>query len=155
MGFVGPLDNQLLTFAWKITAVRVSLRNLLETVMASMLLNGDVDRDRNDWIALAQRYVWSRSQLSEQANNVVSLPFASDNGSGLGIAVKTYLDAVNDEREVTDALKTSIKQQEGKYNWFGQLRGGGQLTRSLDQAWKLWEAVSPKRGLAIDQADSS
>ncbi|KIX08256.1 uncharacterized protein Z518_02912 [Rhinocladiella mackenziei CBS 650.93] len=124
MGFVGPLDRQLLTFAWKITAVRTSLRDLLETVMTSMFLNGDVDRDREDWIGLAQR-----------------LPFASDNGSGLGIAVKTYLDAVNEEPEVTDALKTSIKQQEGKYNWFGQLKGGGNLTKSLDQAWKIWDAV--------------
>ena len=55
MGFVGPLDRQLLTFAWKITAVRTSLRDLLETVMTSMLLNGDVERDRDDWTALAQK----------------------------------------------------------------------------------------------------
>lgn len=77
-----------------------------------------------------------------QANPLFSLPFASDNGSGLGIAVKTYLDAVNEEPEVTDALKTSIKQQQQKYNWFRELRGGGNLTKSLDQAWKIWDAVS-------------
>ena len=42
-----------------------------------------------------------------------------------------------------NALKTSIKQQEGKYNWFGHLRGSsGALTKSLDQAWKIWDAVS-------------
>ena len=57
MGFVGPLDRQLLTFAWKITAVRTTLRELLETIMTSMLLNGDVDRDREDWIQLAQKFV--------------------------------------------------------------------------------------------------
>ena len=78
------------------------------------------------------------------ANLTFRLPFASDNGSGLGTAAKTYLDAVSnsDEAELTDALKTSIKQQEGKYNWFGQLRGSGHLTKSLDQAWKIWDAVS-------------
>ncbi|KAH0844481.1 hypothetical protein AYO21_00952 [Fonsecaea monophora] len=124
MGFVGPLDRQLLTYAWKISAVRTTLRDLLETIMTSMFLNGDVDRDREDWIALAQR-----------------LPFSSDNGSGLAIAVKTYLDAVSEEPEPTDALKTSIKQQEGKYNWFAQLRGSGYLTKSLDQAWKIWDAI--------------
>ncbi len=70
------------------------------------------------------------------------LAFATDNGSGLGIAVKTYLDAVSEEPEVTDALKASIKQQEGKYNWFHQLKGPGHLTKSLDQAWKIWDAVS-------------
>jgi hypothetical protein len=73
------------------------------------------------------------------------LPFASDNGSGNGIAAKTYLDAISEEPEVTNmnALKNSIKQQEGKYNWFGHLRGNsGSLTKSLDQAWKIWDAVS-------------
>ncbi|ETI21245.1 hypothetical protein G647_07590 [Cladophialophora carrionii CBS 160.54] len=124
MGFVGPLDRQLLTFAWKITAVRTTLRDLLETILTSMFLNGDVDRDREDWITLIQK-----------------LPFASDNGSGNGIAVKTYLDAVNEEPEVTEALKASIKQQEGKYNWFAQLRGSGTLTKSLDRAWKVWDAL--------------
>ncbi|KIW64249.1 hypothetical protein PV04_09196 [Phialophora macrospora] len=124
MGFVGPLDRQLLTFAWKITAVRTTLRDLLETILTSMFLNGDANRDREDWIALIQK-----------------LPFASDNGSGNGIAVKTYLDAVSEEPEVTEALKTSIKQQEGKYNWFAQLRGSGTLTKSLDRAWKIWDAV--------------
>jgi hypothetical protein len=51
------------------------------------------------------------------------------------------LDAVNEEPEVTEALKTSVKQQEGKYNWFAQLRGSGTLTKSLDRAWKVWDAV--------------
>ncbi|KAL2402746.1 Post-transcriptional regulator MKT1 [Exophiala dermatitidis] len=137
MGFVGPLDRQLLTFAWKTTAVRSSLRDLIETVMASMSLNGDVERDRDDWLTLAQR-----------------LPFASDNGSGLGIAVKTYLDAVNEEPEITDAFKTSVKQQEGKYSWFGQLKGGT-LTKSLDQAWKIWDTIytaSQTPGVEIKEA---
>lgn len=55
VGFFGPLDRQLLTFGWKITAVRTTLRDLLETVMTSMFLNGDVDREREDWITLAQK----------------------------------------------------------------------------------------------------
>lgn len=55
MGFVGPLDRQLLTFAWKITAVRRSVRDLLETVTTSMFLNGDVERDRDDWTLLVSK----------------------------------------------------------------------------------------------------
>ncbi|KAK5185906.1 hypothetical protein LTR44_001955 [Exophiala sp. CCFEE 6388] len=138
MGFVGPLDRQLLTYAWKITAIRTSLRDLLETVITSMFLNGDIERERSDWTTLVQK-----------------LPFASDNGSGLGIAVKTYLDAVNDEPEITDTLKTTIKQQEGKYNWFQQLKGSGSLTKSLDQAWKIWDAVyaaSQAPGIEVAQS---
>lgn len=140
MGFVGPLDRQLLTFAWKITAVRRSLRDLLETVTTSMFLNGDVERERDDWTLLVSKWVDSIHAIT-CTDRMTRLPFAGDNGSGLGIAVKTYLDAVNEEPEITDALKTSIKQQEGKYNWFGQLKGGGHLTKSLEQAWKLWDAV--------------
>lgn len=52
VGYVGPLDRQLLSFAWMITAVRTSLRDLIESVLASMFLNGDVDRNRDDWLAL-------------------------------------------------------------------------------------------------------
>jgi hypothetical protein len=140
MGFVGPLDRQLLTFAWKITAVRRSVRDLLETVTTSMFLNGDVERERDDWTVLVSKCVYPH-YVTMRTDRVIRLPFAGDNGSGLGIAVKTYLDAVNEEAQITEALKTSIKQQEGKYNWFGQLKGGGHLTKSLDQAWKLWDAV--------------
>lgn len=140
MGFVGPLDRQLLTFAWKITAVRRSVRDLLETVTTSMFLNGDVERERDDWTLLVSKYVHSLYAIL-RTDRDIRLPFAGDNGSGLGIAVKTYLDAVNEEAQITEALKTSIKQQEGKYTWFGQLKGGGHLTKSLDQAWKLWDAV--------------
>ena len=57
MGFVGPLDRQLLTFAWKITAVRRSVRDLLETVTTSMFLNGDVERERDDWTVLVSKCV--------------------------------------------------------------------------------------------------
>lgn len=140
MGFVGPLDRQLLTFAWKITAVRRSLRDLLETVLTSMFLNGDVDRERDDWKDIVHGSVTKLMYLA-YADIISRLPFAGDNGSGLGIAVKTYLDAVSDDVEVTEAVKTSVKHQEGKYNWFQQLRGNGHLTKSLDQAWNLWDAV--------------
>ena len=142
MGFVGPLDRQLLTYAWKITAIRTSLRDLLETVITSMFLNGDIERERSDWTTLVQKYVFDNCKSAGDTNKIFRLPFASDNGSGLGIAVKTYLDAVNDESEIPDTLKTTIKQQEGKYNWFQQLKGSGSLTKSLDQAWKIWDAVS-------------
>jgi hypothetical protein len=56
MGFVGPLDRQLLTFAWKITAVRRSIRDLLETVVTGMFLGGEVERERDDWTHLVEKY---------------------------------------------------------------------------------------------------
>jgi hypothetical protein len=105
-----------------------------------MFLSGEVERERDDWTQFVERYDFY-FRVKASTDGSCRLPLSSDNGSGLGIAVKTYLDAVNEEPEVTDALKNSIKQQEGKYNWFGQLRGG-HLTKSLDQAWKIWDAVS-------------
>lgn len=141
MGFVGPLDREKLTFAWKVAAVRTTLRDLLETIMTSMFLNGEVERERSDWTELGQKYVFLLFWVKNGADLLKRLPFIDDHGSGLGIAVKTYLDAFEDDQEITDALKKTIKQQEGKYNWFHQLKSGGGLTKSLDQAWKIWDAV--------------
>lgn len=54
-GFRGPLDRPLLGFAWMISAVRSSLRDLIETIFVTMCLNGDVVRERQDWVELSQR----------------------------------------------------------------------------------------------------
>lgn len=56
-GYVGPLDRQLLSFSWMLTALRTSLRVLMESVMVSMFLTGDIERDRHDWSTLAMRCV--------------------------------------------------------------------------------------------------
>jgi hypothetical protein len=63
----------------------------------------------------------------------------------MGIMTKTYLDQLNKEPEINEALKTKIKQQEGEYQWFSHLKGSGYLTKSLDGAWKFWDAVSLAR----------
>lgn len=52
MGYSGPLNRQLLCFSAMISAVRSSLRDLIEVVLTTMLLNGDIERDRRDWIDL-------------------------------------------------------------------------------------------------------
>lgn len=108
------------------------METLIESVKTGLLL-------------LKSRYSPFRDRVCP-ANMNFRLPFASDNGSGLGIAVKTYLDAVNEEEEITEALKATIKSQEGKYNWFQMLKGGN-LSKSLDQAWKFWDAV--RRGASL------
>lgn len=57
IGYSGPLSRQLLCYRSLISEVRSALRNLIEVVLASMLLSGDADRDRNDWTELAIKYV--------------------------------------------------------------------------------------------------
>ena len=56
IGYSGPLDREMLAFQFMISAVRTSLRDLMETVLVSMCLNGEVDRNRSDWSDIAFRY---------------------------------------------------------------------------------------------------
>jgi hypothetical protein len=68
-----------------------------------------------------------------------SLQFINDNGCGLAIATRTYLDAVNkDGVQPTDKLKGQIKAQEDPYKWFLSVSN---LSKNLDNAFKLWDAV--------------
>ncbi|KAJ9654349.1 hypothetical protein H2198_006580 [Neophaeococcomyces mojaviensis] len=125
IGYVGPLDRDLLTFAREITSLRQSLRDLAETILVSMFLNGDALRDRDDWQELPTK-----------------LPFIGDNGSSLGIAVKSYFDALNENQAGTplEELKEQVKSQQKPYNWFSKVESGT-LTKSLDTAFKLFDAV--------------
>ena len=52
VGYSGPLSRQLLSFRSLTYAVRSALRDQVEVVLASMLLSGNVDRDRKDWTEL-------------------------------------------------------------------------------------------------------
>jgi hypothetical protein len=74
-----------------------------------------------------------------QTLTIASLPFINDNGYGLAVATRTYLDAINkDGVQPTDKLKGQIKAQEEPYTWF---RFVPSLSKNLDNAFKLWDAV--------------
>ena len=45
----GPLSRHLLAYQSVISNVHKSLRDLLEMILTAMLLEGSVDRGRNDW----------------------------------------------------------------------------------------------------------
>ena len=57
VGYSGPLDRQLLSYSYMITAVRSSLRDLVEVILASMFLNYDAERARKEYFELASRFV--------------------------------------------------------------------------------------------------
>ena len=59
IGYSGPLSRQLLCYRSLISEVRSALRDLIEVVLAGLLLSGDADRDRNDWTELGVKYVFS------------------------------------------------------------------------------------------------
>lgn len=54
--YSGPLSKHLLAFQAIISAVRTTLRDLLEMILAAMFLEGSVDRKRQDWMDLSLGY---------------------------------------------------------------------------------------------------
>lgn len=52
IGFAGPLSRQLAAYQNVISAVRGSLRDLIEVCLAGLFLNGDALRNRSDWSEL-------------------------------------------------------------------------------------------------------
>ncbi|OJJ50972.1 hypothetical protein ASPZODRAFT_300652 [Penicilliopsis zonata CBS 506.65] len=120
IGYSGPLSRQLLCYRSLVSEVRSALRDLIEVVLAGMLLSGDVDRDRKDWAELS-----------------VKLPFIDDNDCGLGIAVRTYLDDLPAQGELTLPEARAEVKSKGK-DWF---QHSDSFTGNLDKAFKLWDAV--------------
>lgn len=58
IGFTGPLSRNHLAYHSMISAVRNSLRDLIEMTIASLLLHGDAEREgRSDWLDLGLEYV--------------------------------------------------------------------------------------------------
>jgi hypothetical protein len=57
VGYSGPLSRQLVAYQAVISAVRRSLRDLIEVCLTGLLLNGDASRDRSDWEELPLGYV--------------------------------------------------------------------------------------------------
>lgn len=101
--------------------VRSTLRNLIEVILAGLFLNGDADRDRNDWTDMS-----------------VKLPFINDNDCGLGIAVRTYLDDLPLQgTSITPEARAEVKAK-GK-DWF---QHSDSFSGNLDMAFKLFDAVS-------------
>jgi len=57
VGYSGPLDRQLLSYSFMISAVRSSLRDLVETILVSMFLSHDAEREREEYFELAAGFV--------------------------------------------------------------------------------------------------
>ena len=71
IGYTGPLSKNLLAFHSIIKAVRETDRDLLEAITASMFLNGQVNRNRDDFGDIGRRYGFP-TFFTESANGLVS-----------------------------------------------------------------------------------
>lgn len=117
--------------------MRSTLRDLVEVILASLLLSGDADRDRKDWPSLSLKYVRNCESRAPYTDNLPSLPFIDDNDCGLGIGVRTYLDDLPQQAEPTSPSVRAEVKAKGK-DWFQHSHS---FVENLDLAFQLWDAV--------------
>ncbi len=55
-GYSGPLSRHLLSYYSVISTLQASLRDLVEMSIATMFLEGHIERDRDDWMDLSLGY---------------------------------------------------------------------------------------------------
>jgi len=114
IGFTGPLSRHLLGYHQMISAVRGSLRDLVEVHALSMFMSGAVSRE-------VEPIVYT----TVGAN----LPFVEEPDLGLSLVVKSYLDeASNDPNKRSDIER-----------WFNHAYD---IKGDLKKAWMMWGAVS-------------
>ncbi|KAK6833688.1 hypothetical protein PG990_001473 [Apiospora arundinis] len=76
-GYTGPLSKNFLHFRSLSSSIREANRDLVEAIVASLLLHGQGKKEREDYLSIGQR-----------------LPFLMDTDVALGIAIKTLLDDI-------------------------------------------------------------
>lgn len=114
IGYTGPLSRHLLAFHSMCTAVRSTMRDLVEVQACNLLLSGAVNRNLG------------HADYSELA---FSMPFIKEPDLALSLAVKTYLDELSQDKakrgDITAYFPHAID-----------------FDGDLQKAWKLWGAVS-------------
>ncbi|KAK0318338.1 hypothetical protein LTR91_010218 [Friedmanniomyces endolithicus] len=115
IGYTGPLSRHLLAYQQMATAVRESLRDLLEMHACAMLMSGSVSRK-----------TIGDKELRDLGT---SLPFTREPDLGLALVVKSYLDELSNE----PAKRQDITR------WFNYVTD---MEGDLQKAWKLWACVN-------------
>ncbi|KIW03801.1 uncharacterized protein PV09_05102 [Verruconis gallopava] len=119
IGYTGVLSRTMLSFGCVIEAVRQSLRDLLEVCLTTMLLNGDVERDRPDFNELG-----------------LDLPLLLPMSCSLGVAVAYHL---------TECAKLDMRSQANREALLNDEKSKFcytiDLPSSFETAWTLWDAV--------------
>ena len=114
IGFTGPLSRHLLGYHQMISAVRGSLRDLVEVHSLSMFMSGAVSRELTP-------IVYTRVGAN--------LPFVEEPDLGLSLVVKSYLDELSND----PSKRSDIER------WFNHAYD---IKGDLKKAWKMWGAVS-------------
>lgn len=139
-GYSGPLSRHLLSYHSIISSLHATLRDLMEMSLATMFLEGHVDRERSDWMDLSLGYVTALSKMPfvlKQGSNLFRLPLYEEHSCAMGVGVMTYLDELSTREEPTSELTREEMKIKGQ-SWvqYSDFRG------SLDDAFRLWDSVS-------------
>lgn len=113
LGYTGPLSRTLLAFQQMASAVRNSLRDLVEIHACNVMTSGAAARARD---------------FVEYTDLGAQLPFRHEPNAGLAVIVKAHLEEQLSPNEKADIAK-----------WFVVATNVGE---DLQKAWKMWDAVS-------------
>ncbi|KAI9729123.1 MAG: hypothetical protein M1828_000208 [Chrysothrix sp. TS-e1954] len=122
-GYSGPLSRHLLGFNSMIDAIRTTSRDLLETCLATLLLNGDCSRDRDP---------------ASYTSMGLDLPFLLPTDCAMGVAMRSYLSELHAAGDPTSAQSRSDVKTKKVAQWF--LNATSPL-EDLDAAFGFWDAV--------------
>lgn len=145
-GYSGPLSRHLLSYNSIVSSLQASLRDLVEMSLATMFLEGHVDRERSDWMDLSLGYDMRinpnvcivRILIQHQS----SLPLYEERSCALGVITMTYLDELctrDDPTSEATRAEMKIKSQ----GWVEYC----DFPASLNDSFRLWDSVSfsPKK----------
>ncbi|KAF4553819.1 putative temperature dependent protein affecting M2 dsRNA replication [Elsinoe fawcettii] len=133
IGYTGPLSRHLLAYKSLISVARQSQRDMLDMNLATMFLDGDVDRNIPE---------------KDLKDIGFSLPYLQDNDCGLGIAVKHYLDELSAAEDPTAKEARETVKDKGRTSWFPHVVD---YAGSLEYAFSLWDAIYK----AVQEASTS
>lgn len=95
-GYTGPLSKNFLCFRSLSSSIRETDRDLIEAIVASMLLFAQTERERDDYLEIGQGFVFVIREIMMNCMLIsYRLPFLNDTDVALGIAVKTLLDDIH------------------------------------------------------------
>lgn len=144
-GYSGPLSRHLLSYNSIVSSLQASLRDLVEMSLATMFLEGHVDRERSDWMDLSLGYDSRTNPLCIVhilIQHQSSLPLYEERSCALGVITMTYLDELctrDDPTSESTRAEMKVKSQ----GWVEYC----DFPASLNDSFRLWDSVSfsPKK----------
>lgn len=142
-GYSGPLSRHLLSYNSIVSSLQSSLRDLIEMSLATMFLEGHVDRERSDWMDLSLGY-YPRSiphvSCAHSNSTQYRLPLYEERSCALGVITMTYLNELctrDDPTSESTRAEMKIKSQ----GWVEYC----DFPASLNDSFRLWDSVSFSR----------